>query len=59
MLETIKDNLVAATAIVASGAVLTIALVKEVIKLHRTNEVVIPKQPKDTFTGCLGFFMTL
>ena len=41
MLETIKDHPVAATAIVASGAVLTIALVKKTNKLHRTNEVVI------------------
>ena len=41
MLETIKDNPVAATAIVASGAVLTIVLVKKINKRRREAEVVI------------------
>ena len=38
MLETIKDNPVAATAIVASGAVLTIVLVKKINKRRREAE---------------------
>ena len=40
MLETIEGNPVAATAIVASGAVLTIVLVKKINKRRREAEVI-------------------
>ena len=41
MIDAIKNHPVRASVLAVSGTVLTIALVKEVIKLHRTNEVVI------------------
>ena len=44
MIDAIKNHPVRASVLAVSGTVLTIALVKEVIKLHRANEVVIERK---------------
>ena len=41
MIDAIKNHPVQASVLAVSATVLTIALVKEFNKLHRTNEVVI------------------